>query len=128
MNKLNRFDRDNLNPVRDDMMSELAKVGEKFGIDFSAKGIRYTEGDFRVTIVAKIREKADGVLTKEERAYNIHRGMFNLPELGTSFRGSNGLTMTVVGWNTRARKYPVNLKGSDGKSYKNSAEMVARQF
>ena len=120
---INKIDRDNLDPILDDVMAELTKVGEKYGLDFGRKGCRYTDGDFRMTITAQVRDRVEGVLTKEEMNYNFHREGHGLPVLGTTYF-SKGITMTIVGWNTRARKYPVVLRGSDGKSYKASPASV----
>lgn len=122
---ITKFDRDNLDPVLDDVMKELRKVGEKYGLDFGRKGCRYTAGDFRMTITAKVvnRDMEAGVLTKAEQDYNRNRVIEGLPELGFTYY-SNGIELTVVGWNSRARKYPVSLKGSDGKGYKASVFTV----
>ena len=120
MTKINSFDRDNVGHIGSEMIEALNKVGAKYGVGFSKKSIRYGTADFRVTVNAVIMNREEGVLTKAEQAYNMNREENSLPELGTEYF-SKGITMTIVGWNTRARKYPVNLKGSDGRSYKNSA-------
>ena len=120
MTKINSFDRDNVGQIGSEMIEALNKVGAKYGVGFSKKSIRYGTADFRVTVNAVVMNREEGVLTKEEQAYNIHRELEDLPELGTEYF-SKGITMTIIGWNTRARKYPVNLRGSDGRTYKNSA-------
>jgi hypothetical protein len=116
-----QFDRQNVKTITQEMMNELNKMGEKYGVSFGRKSCRFGQADFRITVTAQINSenRDDGVLTKEELAYNVHRITEDLPELGTEYY-SNGLTMTIIGWNTRARKYPVNLMGSDGRKYKNS--------
>lgn len=124
---INKFDKENLDPVLDDVMRELRKVGEKYGLDFGRKSCRYGSGDFRMTITAKVRDRAEGVKTKEERDYDLNRHRHGLPDRGYEYF-SNGITMTVVGWNSRARKYPIVLKGSDGKGYKTSVMSLQLQL
>ena len=121
--KINSFGRGNVKTVTREMMDALQVVGDKYGLDFGRKGCRFSDGDFRMTVTAKVCDRAEGVLTKAERDYNFHKDGENLPELGTTYF-SNGIEQTIVGWNTRARKYPVSLKGSDGKSYKASPVSV----
>lgn len=127
MTKITQFTKENLDPVIDDMMTELRKVGEKWGVEFSRKTCRYGSGDFRMTVEAKVRDRQEGVTTKPERDYDFNATLMNLPNRGYSYF-SNGITLTVVGWNSRARKYPVTLKGSDGKGYKCSVESLRARF
>lgn len=118
-NKIQKFSKDNLDPVLDDVMNELRKVGEKYGLHFDRKTCRYGAAEFRMTVTAEVLDKLDGCLTDEESNYDWNARVQNLPERGFQYY-NQGITMTVVGWNKRARKYPIILKGSDGKSYKSS--------
>ncbi len=127
---ISKFNSSNINQVSDEMMIALKEVGDKFGVKFGRKGIRYSEGDFRVTITVKVSNPEEGVLTKEESQYNYEQLLTRhntnpLPELGSSFiSGSSGKKLTIVGWNTRARKYPIMLKDENGKGYKDSASHI----
>ena len=119
MSKITQFDKINIDTISREMMDALQRVGARYGVKFDRKSIRYTKGDFRVTVQCEVEEKAEGVLTKEEQNYNYHGKLLKgLPELGTKFRGEDGLEYTIVGWNTRARKYPVMLVDQRGKGVK----------
>lgn len=119
------INRDNIKDIIADMERALKSVGDKYGVDFSRKSARFTAGDFNIGFKCEVRNKKEGVLTSEEEQYNFNRVRYNLPELGFSYLSEvGGLTMTVVGWSNRARKYPVKLQGSDGRTYKTSVESL----
>lgn len=120
---IKKLDKTNIDPILDEVMRELDKIGKKHGLDFGRKCARYTEGDFRMTITAKVLNREEGVLTNEELNYNHKKVTEGLPELGFSYF-EKGITLTVVGWNPRARKYPIILSGSDGKGYKCSTGVL----
>lgn len=121
---ITKFDSQSVDITSNVMMEALEKAGTELGVTFNRKTIRYGEADFRVTIVATVNEsnRSAGALTKEEKAYNHHCHLKNLPDLGSSYLSSNGLRMTVVGFNTRARKYPIMLKDERGRGRKCSVD------
>lgn len=126
MTKITQFTKDNVSTVMNDLMTELHGLEVKYGIKFKRGSCTYTPGSFRVSLTSDIgvENRAEGVLTATESAYNRNRVIYGLPELGFKYDGNNGITMTVVGWNTKARKYPISLKGSDGRTYKTSADVL----
>ena len=125
MSKIKEFTRSNLDPIANDVMEALEKVERKWGVKFGRKGIRYSDGDFRMTLTSTVVERGEGVLTASEASYKLNASIHGLPELGTTYTSRrSGVEMTIIGWNTRARKYPVMLVGSNGKKYKEAASTV----
>jgi len=124
------FTRKNLKEIRADIDEALVGVGEKYGIELSAKNASFTPNTCTFKLELGV-VGSDGVTSsKEAESYKVNAGLFGLDPnwLGETFT-ANGKTFKVIGLNTRAKKYPVVVQevGSDGR-YKFSAEGVVRAF
>ena len=102
------FDKNTLDSIREDLNKVLKSYGIQKNIDFKIGKISYTESNFRTTLEAFNIENggnADQIAFEQ----NCHR--FGIPSdwFGKDVE-INGSRYSVNGVNTRARKYPINLK------------------
>lgn len=107
-----------------DVEAALKAVGEKHGLTFSISGVSFmcAEMDFRIN--AALSAPAPGVFTRKQDAYRAVRKMHRLPKLNAVIKASSH-TLRIVGWNTRARKYPVECTDiNTGEYFKLSVDRV----
>lgn len=112
-----------------DVRAEAERVlREHFGdrLHVDATSARYGGTSFTLKFeFAKVGEDGEA-LTKERKAWALHAPANGLPEdaVGTEFE-ANGDTFRITGWNTRAKKYPVQAERvSDGRGFKFPARSV----
>ena len=126
--KLTEFNKTNLKTMRAEIDAALATVAEKYGISMSIGGIRYDAdgSNFHTKLEAAII--GDGGVTLDGRAkdFQLNAHLFGLSadDLGRQFT-SGSKSMTITGFNTRARKAPFLAKcREDGKTYRYEADYL----
>jgi hypothetical protein len=126
-----KFDKVNLNILRADINAALAAVAEKHGIKIGAGSARYldTTATFKLECVANGAGTGDDTVSaridKFAEAFKRHAPMlFNDLTMEATYRiGSDNYK--IVGYNSRAREYPLLLKNiSSGKVYKFAEDRV----
>lgn len=115
-----QFNKTNLKIIRADIDAALASVEAKHGIKFNLGNIRFSDNDFRGKLECNSVADASGnAINPAEVHFNDNRWRVGLARdaFGKTFR-SNGRTFTIVGVNTRAKKYPVKATDPNGGMYK----------
>ena len=123
--KVTNFDKPTVKAIRMAMDKALAKVEKEYGITIKTGNARFS-GD-EVTFKVKANTMGDNgtVNTKEANMWNLYADMNGLGHLSVGDTVNlQGKSFTIAGWNTRARKSPVNITDSNGRGYKCSVEMV----
>lgn len=110
------MDRVRVKGISDDLRNVLGEFAIKHGLEsVEFKNITFDAKGFRTTITAT--EKLD----EEEKVqdFDMKAMMVGLPK-GLYGKEVNlqGETYTITGINTKARKYPIEADGEDGKRYK----------
>jgi len=104
------------------MNEALKAIAEKHGLDIKVGNMTYTADDINVKVTLRL-DDAESPLVK---AYNTYKDLENLPPINTII-SVNGKKIKVVGYNTRARKYPIVIKDvKNHQEYKISAEQLRR--
>ena len=105
-----QFNRTNLLEIRVAMNIALGYVEKKFGIVIEVGGASYGQHDATFKVKLSILDEAgDSKADKSNfMSYALHRG-FDTADFGRDFT-SKGRQFKIVGWNRRARKYPVIVK------------------
>ena len=120
--KYEKFDSASIDLAIGEIREMFKEFKEKTGIALSFKSTRYDEYDFSFSCKGEIAEKHDDIEKK-----NFERSCFKFglkkDYFGKSFL-HEGLTYTIIGINTRARKYPVICKKSNGVTIKTTADFV----
>jgi hypothetical protein len=106
---------------------EVALTGfeEHFGVAVKIGSIRYEATNARIPLDVSVVSDDGVILSKEAEDFKRYAYEYELkPEwLGMEFQ-SGGHTFTIEGLKTRAKKYKVIAKRSDGASYKFSHRQV----
>ena len=112
-----KIDRAFLRTLRERLQPQLDAIAEELGVSMTTGRATYdySSGNMKIEI-ASLNE--DGVATTPERTaldWRASSGMIPF-KAGDTFL-HRGETYTVTGYNTRARKRPVQTERSDGKVF-----------
>ena len=124
---MDRLDRASVKTISTAMAAALQAVAKQYGVSIDAAGARFSdaEGTFKF----KVRPDAPGadVLTQEQRAYDLYAEMNNMPSRDTVVVAPDKSKLRLIGWSTRARKYPVvAVDLSNNSRYKLGVDYVAQ--
>tara|TARA_R110000782_G_scaffold37846_3_gene89248 strand:+ start:1102 stop:1500 length:399 start_codon:yes stop_codon:yes gene_type:complete len=126
MKKVTNFDKANLQALRVEMDNALKGLEKKFGITIKAGNASFSGNECTFKVKCNTIGTDGTVITKESRDWDRHKGFHN----GVSHLNV-GDTITIQGspyilsgFNTRARKAPINFKNAAGAGYKCSVRML----
>jgi hypothetical protein len=114
------FDRSNLKILRDDINEALNVVMKKHGLTHSIGRIGFDDLKFSTKLVVTVGNDVSGdkdVANRAEFERYCRLFDFKKSDFGRSFV-SRGETFTICGLSTRAKKYPILAKNSNGDVYK----------
>ena len=123
--KVSNFDKPSIKAIRMAMDEALAKVSKEYGIKISTGNARFSSDEVTFKVKANVIGTGGVVKTKEAQAWDIyakHEGLGHL-SVGDTIN-LQGKQFTIAGYNTRARKSPINITDSNGRGYKCSVQMV----
>lgn len=99
-----------LEVLRKDINAALQAVAEKHGIEMSAGNATYGADHFTM----KLEGKLEGALSKEAKAYDDNRVLFNLPARDTEIT-LRGQVFTLTGLTPRGKV--IIARKTDGKEF-----------
>ena len=106
----------NWESFRKDFEKAVKSVELKYNVELSQKTISYDSLTFRFTVDGvRLRDDKDAEQLMFEK-YCLKYGVS--PDKYKAELLVNGKLMNLVGFNPRARKYPLILRDKNGKSYK----------
>ncbi len=111
---INKFDKPTLRKLRDDLQAQVEIVAAANGIKIDVGNASFdaTTVTFKLNCVTI---GADGVAeTKESKALKALYPQY----VGKEVTLGNGTQGTIVGYNSRGKKYPFQVMGVDGRGYK----------
>jgi hypothetical protein len=108
--------------IIEDLEKAQAAVLAKHGLEMVKRAGRFSTESLKVTHEFKLAGGKSLKESKCEKAAAIYLG----DKLGKQFF-YDGKTYTIVGYNTRAKKSPVMLKSSDGKTCKCPMDFIERR-
>ena len=123
--KVTNFDKPTIKAIRVAMDSALAKVEKDYGIKISTGNARFSGNEVTFKVKANT-VTSDGVAnTKEADNWDLYKHTIGLEWLNVGDQIMlQGKYFTLKGYNTRARKSPIQIEDSNGRGYKCSVEMV----
>jgi len=123
--KVSNFDKPSIKAIRTAMDAALAKVEKQYGIKISTGNARFSNDEVTFKVKANVIARGGIVKTKEAQAWDIYATSQGLGHLsvGDSVQ-LQGKSFTIKGYNTRARKSPINIEDSSGRGYKCSVSML----
>ena len=124
--KVTNFDKPTIKAIRLAMDNALANVAQEWGITINTGNARFSGNEVTYKVKANIVDGATGTaITKEAQAWDLYKQSIGLGHLdvGDTIQ-LQGKSFTITGYNTRARKSPINITDSSGRGFKCSVEMV----
>ena len=123
--KVTNFDKPTVKAIRMAMDNALAKVEKEYGITIKTGNARFSGDEVTFKVKANTMGNDGTVNTKEANMWDLHADMNGLGHLKVGDTVNlQGKSFTIAGWNTRARKSPVNITDQNGRGYKCSVDMV----
>jgi len=123
--KVSNFDKPSIKAIRLAMDAALAKVSKEYGIKISTGNARFSADEVTFKVKANTIGTGGVVKTKEAQAWDIYANMNGLGHLSVGDSVElQGKSFTIKGYNTRARKSPINIEDHNGRGYKCSVSML----
>lgn len=123
--KVTNFDKPTVKAIRMAMDNALAKVEKEYGITIKTGNARFSGDEVTFKVKANTMGSDGTVNTREANMWNLYADMNGLGHLSVGDTiNLQGKSFTIAGWNTRARKSPVNITDAQGRGYKCSVDMV----
>lgn len=103
----------------------LAKVEKQYGIKISTGNARFSGDEVTFKVKANTIGTGGQVQTKEAQNWAMMAQVNGLDgfSVGDTIQ-LQGKSFTIKGWNTRARKSPINIEDQNGRGYKCSVNML----
>ena len=125
MKKIESFNKPQIVQLRSEIDNALDQVAKKYGITISAGNCSFSgnEANFKL----KLNTIGDGgtVITRESKMWDLYKSRTNCSHLNIGDTITiQGNSYTLSGYNTRARKAPINFTDSRGNGYKCSIQML----
>jgi hypothetical protein len=123
---INQFNRPNIQGLRNEIDEALDRVAKKYGITISAGNCSFSgnEANFKLKLNTK---GTDGtVITQESMNWELYKSRTNCSHLKVGDKITiQGGTYILTGYNTRARKAPIQFKDVHGHTnYKCSIQLL----
>lgn len=130
---MKQFDRQTLKVLEADMQKALEQVASKHNINLRVGNMRFSAEKCDVKVEAKILTGDGAVKLGEYDLLMLRLGLkcppqkedFLAERLKQPIKGGDGKMFTVVGYNIRKRSAPVQLLGTDGRSYSCPCNYIA---
>ena len=111
-----------------EMEKTMKALEEKHGVKIErSKPIKFNEVE--MDIAFKVVNDQEKVNEKERKDFENWAEFYGLNPAGFGQTMTIGeITAKVVGYNTRAKKFPLMLEDKDGKTYKGSMSTYSKHF
>jgi hypothetical protein len=123
--EITQFNKANLQVLRTEIDNALKAVENQFGIKLHAGNASFSGNEVTFKLKGNTIGEGGTVITKEATnwdRYKVFNGMNHL-SVGDQIT-IQGKSYTLTGYNTRAKKAPVEFKDSRGNNYKCSMRML----
>ena len=103
-----------IDQIRSEVNAALKVIGDKHGFDIKMKSVTYLAHSFKGQLAAQVKGQKTPEAIKYERLRSMNS---SFPPLN-SWVKSAGTVYQIVGYNTRAPKYPFQMLRQDGARFK----------
>tara|TARA_B100000963_G_C22373943_1_gene557151 strand:+ start:318 stop:710 length:393 start_codon:yes stop_codon:yes gene_type:complete len=123
--RVTNFDKPTIKAIRLAMDSALAKVEKDYGIKISTGNARFSGNEVTFKVKANTVTSGGKAITKEAQMFDIVKHQEGIGHLSVGDTVTlQGKSFTITGYNTRARKSPINIEDMQGRGYKCSVSML----
>ena len=125
MQSIKQFNKPTIIQLRSSINEALDQVAKEYGITISAGNCSFSgnEANFKL----KLNTIGDNgtVITRESQMWDLYKSRTNCSHLSIGDKITiQGNSYILSGYNTRARKAPINFTDSRGNGYKCSINML----
>lgn len=123
--KVQQFDKPTIKAIRLAMDNALAQVAQEYGITINTGNARFSGNEVTFKVKANTVGEGGQVNTKEAQQFELVKGLHGLDHLSVGDTVTlQGQEFTLKGFNTRARKSPIQIEDALGRGYKCSVSML----
>ena len=123
--KVTNFDKPTIKAIRMAIDNALATVEKEYCITISTCNAWFSGNEVTFKVKANTVGQGGQVNSKEANMWSLYADMNGIGHLSVGDTITlQGKQFTIAGWNTRAKKSPVNITDTNGRSYKCSVAMV----
>ena len=124
--KVTNFDKPTIKAIRMAMDNALAQVASEYGITINTGNARFSGNEVTFKVKANTVDGATGTaITKEAQMFDVYKHAEGLGHLNVGQTITlQGKDFILKGYNTRARKSPINIEDMQGRGYKCSVQML----
>jgi len=125
MTRITNFDKPTIKAIRVAMDDALAQVEKAYGIKISTGNARFSGNEVTFKVKANTVTDSGSAITKEAQMFDIVKHQHGISHLSVGDQVTlQGKQFTIKGFNTRARKSPINIEDMQGRGYKCSVDML----
>jgi len=124
--KVQQFDKQNLRAIRTAMDNALAQVAQQYGITINTGNARFSGNEVTFKVKANTVDGATGTaITKEARMFELVKQQEGIGHLSVGDTITlQGKDFILKGYNSRARKSPIQIEDMQGRGFKCSVNML----
>ena len=124
--KVSNFDKPTIKAIRAAMDQALATVASEYGITINTGNARFSGNEVTFKVKANTVDGATGTaITKEAQTFEAVKYQEGIGHLSVGDTITlQGKDFILRGYNTRARKSPINIEDMQGRGYKCSVSML----
>ena len=123
--KVTNFDKPTIKAIRQAMDQALATVSDEYGITINTGNARFSGNEVTFKVKANTMGEGGQVNTKEAQMFELVKGQEGLGHLSVGDTVTlQGKSFILKGFNTRARKSPIQIEDMQGRGYKCSVSML----
>ena len=124
--QVTNFDKPTIKAIRMAMDNALATVEKEYGITISTGNARFSGNEVTFKVKANTVDSATGnAITKEAQTFELVKNQEGIGHLSVGDTVTlQGKQFILKGFNTRARKSPIQIEDMQGRGYKCSVQML----
>lgn len=124
--QVTQFDKQNLKAIRVAMDNALAQVAQQYGITINTGNARFSGNEVTFKVKANTVDSATGTaITKEARMFELVKQQEGIGHLSVGDTITlQGKSFILKGYNSRARKSPIQIEDMQGRGFKCSVNML----
>ena len=124
--KVTQFDKHTIKAIRMAMDQALANVANEYGITINTGNARFSGNEVTFKVKANTVDGATGTaITKEAQMFDVYKHAEGIGHLNVGDTVIlQGKAFILKGYNTRARKSPIQIEDQQGRGYKCSVNML----
>ena len=123
--KVTNFDKPTIKAIRMAMDQALATVANEYGITINTGNARFSGNEVTFKVKANTMGEGGQVNTKEAQMFELVKNQEGLGHLSVGDTVTlQGKSFILKGFNTRARKSPIQIEDMQGRGYKCSVSML----